>query len=145
MNKKKLIIIIVLVLVLLGGGGVAAYFMLSSGDDEDKEEELDLSEYKLGEQYTNVGISEGDVGGKKTILKYAPVIVYSNPDLGEEFIKMESAINTEFKKYFISKSEAKLSKLEKVQEDLTEIVKEVVGEETAPDIQNVLMPVYIFQ
>ncbi len=141
MNKKKLIIIIVLVVLLLGGGA-AAYFFIFKGDEKEvKPEEF---KYELGEQYANVSINTDDSSSKRVIVKYDPFIVYTDEALKEILEKEKAELNTEFKRYFMSKTEKQLAKLERVQEDLTEIVKEVLGDD-GESVVNVLMPVYIFQ
>ncbi len=141
MNKKKLIIIILIVVVLLGGGA-AAYFKFFAGGDE--EVELEEFKYELGEQYANVNLNTSDTSAKRVIVKYDPFIVYTDETLQEVLEKNRTEINTEFKRYFMSRTEKQLAKLERVQEDLTEVVKEVL-EEQGESVVNVLMPVYIFQ
>lgn len=136
MNKKKLIIIIVVVLLVVVIGVVAAMFLL--GGDKDKEEpEPELLEFELGEKMGNLSPDPDKSNAKAPIIKYNAVVVYTGEKTAEVLTKKKTLIGNEFNKYFIKKTIAHVRRQDKVQEDLTEIVKEIMGE-NADVIKDVL-------
>ncbi len=142
MNKKKIIIIATVVVLIAVVGAVIVFMM--GGDNGKKSRNSKKFQYELGEQYSNVRMEGNDGGARKTIIKYSPTIVYTNEKLQKKFIAASTELTTEYKKYFMSKTEKQLTKLERVSEDLTDITKEVMKDEK-DEIINVLFGQYILQ
>lgn len=124
MKKKKLLVIIILVLVVVVGGGAAA-MMLMGGEKEEKPPET--YEFELGEKMGNLSPEPDSSSSKAPIIKYNCVILHYDEKFTEVLIKNKTRIGNEFGKYFLSRSVSQIKRQEKVQEDLVDIVKEVVG------------------
>ncbi len=146
MNKKKIIIIaVVAIVLLLVLGALAFFFLVPKGDEEEKEVEIVYAEFPLDVQYTNIKTLEGQENARKRILKYSPVIKYVQD---EETLAALTANKTdivnEIRKYFMNRSEEQLANLERVQEDVTDVVIETL--EIDPDkIDDVLFIEFIIQ
>lgn len=140
--NKKLIIIIVAVLLALIVVGVAIFMFVLRGNGDDTPEPVVYQEFPLGEQYTN--IKQAESATRKTVLKYSPVIQFTNAEIETVLTEKKTIILTEMRKYFMERTAEQLERLDRVQEDLTDIVIEIT--ETDPDtITNVLMLEYITQ
>ncbi len=144
--KKKIIIAVVAVLILVIGG-VAAFFIFFNKDDSEKEVVINYVEFPLEVQYTNIKESaDRSQDLRKSVLKYTPVIKYAE---GEETLALLTAnkteIQNEMRKYFMSKDREQLSKLERVQEDLSDLIVEILELEDPELINNVLFTEFIIQ
>lgn len=138
---KKIIIFGGIGLVVIIIGVVVAIFMLG-GDKEPKP--IEYSEFPLGEQYTNIAEEEGSTATRKPVLKYSPVVQYTNADLAEVFPTKQVLLLNEFRKYFMSRTATQLNRLDRVQEDLTEIAIEVMGSDSET-ITNIFFVEFIIQ
>ncbi len=126
MKKKKLIIIIVVVLLLVVVG-VVAYMFLFAGNDEEESKEPETYEFELGERMGNLAPEENSK--KAPIIKYNAVIVYIEEGTSKELNKQKTLIGNEFSKYFVTKTIPQIRRQERVQEDLADIVREIMGED----------------
>ena len=138
---KKIIIfggVGVLVVII---GIVAAVFFLNQ---EPKVVEVSYLEFPLGEQYTNIAVPEGETPSRKPVLKYKPVIQYTNEELTLSLTANQTLLLNEFRKYFMSRNAVQLSRLDRVQEDLKEIAIEIL-KSTSEDVTNVFFLEFIIQ
>ncbi len=144
--KKKIIIAVVAVLILVIGG-VAAFFVFFNKDDSEKEVVINYVEFPLEVQYTNIKEST-DRGEelRKSVLKYTPVIKYAE---SEETLALLTANKTEIlnemRKYFMNRDREQLAKLERVQEDLSDLIVEILELEDPEMIETVLFTDFIIQ
>lgn len=138
---KKILIFGGIGLVVVIIGVVAAIFLLGG---EKEPEPIVYLEFPLGEQYTNITQKPSDQGTRKTVLKYSPVIQYTNAELTETFPAKQTILLNEFRKYFMSRNSDQLSRLDRVQEDLTEMAIEIMESDT-DSITNVFFLEFIIQ
>lgn len=124
MKKKKFLVIVIVVLVLVAGSGVAA-MMLLGGEKEEKAPET--YEFEMGEKMGNLSPEPDGSSSKAPIVKYNCVIVHYDESFSEVLMKHKTKIGNEFGKYFLGRSVSQIKRQEKVQEDLVDIVKEVIG------------------
>lgn len=124
MKNKKLIVIILVVLVLVAGGAFAAMTFLG-GEKEEKPPET--FEFEMGEKMGNLSPEPDSSSTKAPIVKYNCVIVHYDETFSEVLLKHKTKIGNEFGKYFLSKSVSQIKRQDKVEEDLVDIVKEIVG------------------
>ncbi|MCK8058767.1 MULTISPECIES: flagellar basal body-associated FliL family protein [unclassified Fusibacter] len=142
---KKIIIFggIGLVVVIIG---VVVAIVVLGGNKEPKVEPIVYSEFPLGEQYTNIVTEEG--AARKLILKYNPVIEYTEIDKDVDLLQLitdrQTLIKNEFRKYFMTRDVEQLNRLDRVQEDLTEKVIEILESDTE-SITNVYFLEFIIQ
>jgi len=142
---KKMIIIggiaaVVLIAVVL----VVIFVVLPGGEDKEPEPTV-YSEFPLGEQYTNIAEMDGVTSARKPVLKYSPVIQYpEDADVMAALTTNQTVIGHEFREYFMARNEEQLSRMDRVQEDLTEIVIEVTELDTEK-ISNVFFVEFIIQ
>ncbi len=140
--KKIVIIAVAVVILLVAAGGAAWFFFLRPSDEEEVEKELTYFEFELGEQYTNIK-DEGEQT-RKPILKYSPVIRYTDEKFRAEVEANKNYILTEMRKYFMNRTPEQLEQLDHVQEDLTDLVIQVL--ESNPEmIGEVLFTEFIVQ
>ncbi len=140
--KKIIIIAVAVVILLVAAGGAAWFFFLKPSADEEVEKEPTYFEFPLGEQYTNIK-DEGE-SNRKPILKYSPVIRYTEEKYREELDANKTYILTEMRKYFMERTPDQLAQLDNVQEDLTDLVIQVL--KTDPEmISDVLFLEFIIQ
>ncbi len=138
---KKILLFGGIGLVVVIIGVVIAIFMLNR---EEKPKEIIYSEFPLGEQYTNIAIKEGETPSRKPVLKYSPVIQYTDEKMAEVFPTKQTLILNEFRKYFMSRNSEQLNRLDRVQEDLTEIAIEIMASDSEK-ITNVFFLEFIIQ
>ncbi len=142
--NKKIIIAIVAVVILVGGGIGAAVLIL--GGNKEKAKTVNYKEFSLEVQYTNIKPDEDTKNGtREKVLKFCPVIKYADSE--ETFALINSNktdIVNEFRKYFMHRNKEQLGNLERVQEDLTDIVIETL-EADPEQIDNVLFTEFIIQ
>lgn len=138
---KKIMIFGGIGLVVVIIGVVAAIFLLGG---EKEPEPISYLEFPLGEQYTNISQPEGETTARKTVLKYSPVIQYTNADLTEVFPTKQTVLLNEIRKYFMSRTAEQLGRLDRVQEDLTEMAIEIM-ESDSDSITNVFFLEFIIQ
>lgn len=124
MKKKKLLLIIIIVVVLAAFGAIAA-MMFMGGEKEEKPPEI--YEFEMGEKMGNLSPEPDSSSTKAPIIKYNCVIVHYDENFTEVLLKNKTKIGNEFGKYFLSRSVSQIKRQEKVQEDLVDIVKEIVG------------------
>lgn len=125
--NKKLIIIIIVVVILALGGGVAAVMLLGNNKEE-KPKEPEKMEFELGEKMGNLSPEPDSKKSKAPIIKYNAVIVYTGEETLELLNKNKTLISNEFSKYFVTKAISQVRRQERVQEDLTDIVREIMGD-----------------
>lgn len=138
---KKIILFGGIGLVVVIIGVVVAVFMLNR---EPAVVEVVYSEFPLGEQYTNITMEPNQTSTKKTVLKFSPVIQYTGEEMAVELPLKQTLLINEFRKYFMSRTATQLSKLDRVQEDLTEIAIELL-ESDSETITNVFFLDFIIQ
>ncbi len=140
--KKIIIIAVAVVILLVAAGGAAWFFFLKPNDEEEVEVEPSYFEFPLGEQYANIKV-EGEET-RKPILKYSPVIRYTDEKYRAELDKNKTYILTEMRKYFMGRTPEQLAQLDHVQEDLTDLVIQVL--KTDPEmVTDVLFLEFITQ
>ncbi|PIE77291.1 MAG: hypothetical protein CSA13_00205 [Clostridiales bacterium] len=141
--KKIVIIVVAIVLLIAVAGGAAWFFLMRPSDDEPKKEALPTTfEFALGEQYTNIKVGEGET--RKTILKYSPVVQFTDEDYRSVVEQNKTVIINEMRKYFMNRTADQLTQLDRVQEDLRDLViQELRSDPTT--ISNVLFLEFITQ
>ncbi len=122
--KKIIIIAVAVVILLVAAGGAAWFFLLRPSGEEEVEKEPTYFEFPLGEQYTNIKV-EGEET-RKPILKYSPVIRFTQEDYRATLDLNKTYILTEMRKYFMDRTPDQLAQLDHVQEDLTDMVIQVL-------------------
>lgn len=136
---KKILMFGGIGLVVLIIIGVVVYMMFIR---EPAEKPIVYTEVALGEMYNNIAASEGQT--KIPIIKFNPVVQVTNEEAQLKINEMKTAIITDFKKYFITRTSEQLVRIDRVQEDLTEIVIEVTGLDI-DSVSNVFFLEFIIQ
>jgi flagellar basal body-associated protein FliL len=138
---KKLLPFILIGVVALVGIGVALFFFLGR---EPKEKPIVYFEYPLGEQYTNILPEDQNSTARKPVLKYSPVIQYTSEATLAQLNEKSTFIKNEVRKYFMGRNATQINRLDRVQEDLTELIIEILESDT-DTITNVLFLEFIVQ
>lgn len=140
MDKKKIIIIVIAVVVVVAVA-IAAIFL--TRPKEEKEVPIVYSEYVIESQLANIQTPENAV--RKSVVKYTISIKYvSDPETDELIKSKDSELKNEVRKYFMSKNATQLQRLERIQEDLVDVVIKTVDID-ADKITNVFLVDFIIQ
>lgn len=142
MNKKIIIIFIAILLVVIIGAVVAVIILTKPSEPVEKE--VPKFRLELGEVYSNLGLEKNSKSPKMPVLKFNAHITYTDKEFLDTLNKSKVTIVTEFNKYFMNKTREQVAKMERVQEDLREIVIDVCKTDSEM-ILKVELPTYIVQ